>query len=454
MRAFARSPAAAMLLVSKVDRSWTRRAAVYAQLRLSSSKRAGEGRTTSLPSHFNHHPRANLALDRVHSNNAPGQAFGLPASPFAQSVPHRTSLTPEGCSLRDRLSMKQENPTLVLKELVEQGKATTETLRLCLEEHFSRLSKHPRKARIQLIQKDGIGTLILQWLWQDNTRWVLTLDEDILLFEKLVYYLLGENMQQYVLDWIKADIPANAAHHFTRKNRNRWRGALLRTLVAAHTVLECNGSANAALKVYFRIADDILALRASKTAAGKGCDGYAATSLWPAEVALGKALYSGKFPQTDSRLFNRFMSVVSPSNKNVSKTPMVLYNLAKLWLLHPSEPDPGPMLSMLQQYYSNDVDESGYPILTRMVASGTAARVNLLFTMVEVEHLLRSQARVVDADWVAEKHEALLSGSDDKTRQLYRYHDASPEVARRRRQEERRLASLVEARVEIDTEKT
>ncbi|KAK5699255.1 hypothetical protein LTR17_023385 [Elasticomyces elasticus] len=256
-------------------------------------------------------------------------------------------------------------------------------------------------------------------------------------------------MQQYVLDWIKADIPANAAHHFTRETRNRWRGALLRTLVNAHTVLECNGSANSALKVYFKIADDILALRASHKAAGRtrGLDDYAATSLWPAEITLGKALYSGNFLQTDSQLYDRFVSAVAASDKNTRKRAAnVPLSVAKLRLLHPFEPEPGPTLSMLQQYYSTDADESGYQILTRMVASGTAARVNLLFTMTEVEHLLRSQARLADADWVAEKYRAFLTGSDDKTRQLYKYHDASPEMSRRRRQEERRLANLVEAR--------
>ncbi|KAK5753024.1 hypothetical protein LTS12_016900 [Elasticomyces elasticus] len=441
MRALGHFLAEAMLLVSTVGRPWTRRAAAHVQLRLSSSKRDGEGRTSSFPSYFDHHPRANLALDRVHSNSAPGQAFGLPASPFAQSVPHRTSLTPEGCSLRDRLSMKQENPTLVLKELVEQ------------EEHFSRLSKHPRKARIQLIQKDGIGTLILQWLWQDNTRWVLTLNEDILLFEKLVYYLVGEKMQEYVLGWIKADIPANAAHHFTQATLNRWRGALLRTLLSAHTVLAYNGSADAALKVYFKIADDILVLRASHKAAGRtrGLDDYAATSLWPAKVVLGKALYSGKFPNTDSRLYDRFVSVVSATNTNAAVSYLgrkgegaagIPYTVAKLRLLHPSKPDPGPMLAILQQYYSNV--EPGFRDLTRMIASGTAAKVNLLFTIVEVEHLLRSQARIADADWVAEKHSAFLMGSDEKTRQLYRYHDVSPEMARHRRHEGVKRLTLVD----------
>ncbi|KAK5709379.1 hypothetical protein LTR17_019834 [Elasticomyces elasticus] len=263
-------------------------------------------------------------------------------------------------------------------------------------------------------------------------------------------------MQQYVLDWIKADIPANVTHHFTRENRNRWRGALLRTLVNAHTVLECNGSANSALKVYFKIAGDILALRASKKAAGLGgSDDYAATSLWPAEIMLGKALYSGNFLQTDSQLYDRFVSAVAASDKNARKrAPTVAYSVAKLRLLHPSEPEPGPMLSMLQQYYLNDANESGYQILTRMVASGTAARVNLLFTMTEVEHLLRSQARLADADWVAEKYRAFLTGSDDKTRHLYQYHDTSPEVARRRRHDGVKRLTLAEARLENGTSET
>ncbi|KAK5753030.1 hypothetical protein LTS12_016907 [Elasticomyces elasticus] len=378
------------------------------------------------------HPRAKLVLSTTQSGEAPielSKELELGRPP--QSVPHTKSLSPGGHLLRKRLSEKDQSPVAILKEQIDKS------IRLCLEEYYTRLSRHPRIGRRKLIRSDAIGSLTLQWLWQEGSRWATTVQQDMLLFNRLVHFLVAEECEHYVLGWIRSDLPQDARTLFTEESQNRWRGALLRALVLAHLMLDETATADPAIKVLNRVAQEVLALRTANRKAGKERDQeFAATSLWPAKVILAKSLYSGRFWNTDSHLYTQFIGfmVVEKKKKDTK------FKVAKLHLHHPKTPNPGPMWSLLHGGLQGPAQQR---MLEQSIDSGTAARVNLLITLDDLERVLRSQDRSLDADWAKATHARLLAESDVMSQKLYNFHFKSSEGYAKRTKGKRSSATDV-----------
>ncbi|KAK5711593.1 hypothetical protein LTR15_012436 [Elasticomyces elasticus] len=369
------------------------------------------------------HPRAKLVLSTTQSGEAPIElSEELDSRRPPQSVPQIKSLSPEGHLLRARLSEREQSPVAILKERIDSKTADTESIRLCLEDYYARVSRLPRKGRRKVIRSDAIGGLTLQWLWQEDSRWATTVQQDMLLFNRLVHFLVAEECEHFVLGWIRSDLPQDARPLFTKDTPNRWRGALLRALVLAHLVLDETATADPAIRVLNSVAQEVLALRTVKRKAGKELDDeFAATSLWPAKVMLAKSLYTGRFWNTDSRLYDQFTGFVAVEKKKKDMS----FTVAKLRLHHPTTPDPEPMWSLLQR---NLRDPTQQRMLEQSVGSGTAARVQLLMTLDDLERVLQSQDRFLDIDWVKATHARLLADSDATSQKLYDFHLTSSEA--------------------------
>ncbi|KAK5681456.1 hypothetical protein LTS10_005986 [Elasticomyces elasticus] len=371
--------------------------------------------------------RAKLVINNIEQ---PYDGLTTDINRKVQHVPQATSLTPTGQLLRDKLTKKDSDPSAILKGHIEEGTANAETIRLCFEEYYARISKHPRKVRREMMQHDQIAGLTLQWLWQEDFRWASIMQQDMVLFDSLIYYLAAENLDHFVLGWIKSDLPSGATPLAYKSVENRWRGTLLRGLINAHLMLEVRPTADTALGVYFGVLDDIFAERNSVRKMGKQTTGFTNTSFWPGQVLLSNALGTGRYPDTNPELYQRFIRLMEKQTKKADTA----LSVAKLHLHHPGGPDPDPMWVLLQQHLGGKTHDE---MLKQFMASGTRARVHMLFAMRETERLLRSQDRTSDAQWVLDKQRELLAGADEETRDLYRFHEAGPEGSWKRRREEK-----------------
>ncbi|KAK5709375.1 hypothetical protein LTR17_019829 [Elasticomyces elasticus] len=311
-----------------------------------------------------------------------GEPLGAGWKRNVKSFPHAKSLTPEGRLLLKGLSTG--DPSAILKEYLDNDNANAEIIRLCLEEHSSRLSKVPRKPRLEMMRSEGFDNL--------------------------------------VLGWIKSDLPSDAASLADKSIENRWRGALLRSLINAHLMLEYRPSADAALKVYFKVSNELAAKRNANKETGTLDSGYISTSLWPSTIKLASALQSGRYPKTNAKLYQH---VLQSLEAETWKGDSAL-RIARLHLHHPAAPNPEPMWSLLQQHFGGKTQAE---MLEQTMASGTRAKVNLLYAMQATERLLRLQDRPSDAKWVSKKQSELLAGTDEVTRKLFEWHRNSPEQA-------------------------
>ncbi|KAK5753029.1 hypothetical protein LTS12_016906 [Elasticomyces elasticus] len=232
----------------------------------------------------------------------------------------------------------------------------------------------------------------------------------------------SEGFDNLNLGWIKSDLPSDVASLADKSIENRWRGALLRSLVNAHLMLEYRPSADAALKVYFKVSNELAAKRNANKKTGTSDSGYVSTSLWPSTIKLASALQSGRYPKTNAKLYQHVLQSLEAETWKGDSALRV----ARLYLHHPAAPNPEPMWSLLQQHFGGKTQAE---MLEQTMASGTRAKVNLLYAMQTTERLLRLQDRPSDAEWVSKKQSELLAGTDEVTRKLFEWHQKSPEQA-------------------------
>ena len=350
-----------------------------------------------------YHRRANMVLDAPSSK---------------QSVPHVKSLSPEGQHLLRRLRSQHESPAVALREHLEREQASTEIVRVCLEEYRARLTKHPRTARPRLIRQDKIGSLTLRWLWSQDMRWVTLMHQDIMFLTTLVYYLVAEELDEFVVGWIKAELPAGVSSMFSEDSVDRWRGQLLRALIGAHLDLAFGGSADRALQALFRVRDGVTETRkAMGQLRDRPRHGFGYTSLWPAIIRVNRAIFESKMHATDPRLFERFLDLVL--SKNVKSRGVAKADVAMLRLRHPTKPDPDPYLTFLRKHIG---DGPWVWTLLPSWTNGVNAKTKLLLCMETIIKLLGALGRQADLDWVIDGKDQLLAGAEPGTRGLFEFY--------------------------------
>ena len=84
----------------------------------------------------------------------------------------------EGVKLLKQLEAPRSDPVIALRERLDAGELTVDTLHVCLKEYSNRLRRSPRRKRLGLIRSSRVGTLALHWLWADDVRWSLAVRDD------------------------------------------------------------------------------------------------------------------------------------------------------------------------------------------------------------------------------------------------------------------------------------
>ncbi|KAK5732544.1 hypothetical protein LTR17_010483 [Elasticomyces elasticus] len=317
---------------------------------------------------------------------------GIAQFRMVQSHP-QAELSAEGRRLRHEFATTKADPIATFRSRLESGTADLETGRICLEMYYMRLKRLPRLARRQCIRDEEVGTLTLKWLWTDDHRWVDALNSDSVFLEMLHYFAVAEAREAVLVRWLAQPVPPHVASSMSEANQHQWRGAILRHLMRAHTMLDCKGSADDAIELFFRVAASVKKARRENPYSP-----LAKCSLWPAQVELTRKLSTERFPNTSPRLFDMLVEHMSSHRRQNELAS------AKMVLAHPTLPNPRPTLSYIQQ----NLKHMSRSEFDAVFLSMSNKRDTIYYLCHRTETALRAQGALKDADEVKRTIEALL----------------------------------------------
>lgn len=181
----------------------------------------------------------------------------------------QSPLSPGAIDLERKIERAQLNPVEHLRRGLDQGEVDFETVQICLSTYRSlRLIDPPRQARVQAIERDQIGALVLSWLWKVPNRWARVLEHDLRFRDDLCYFLAAEQKHDYIVSALKLDDPSASVSP-------NWRAVLLRATIRA-LLNTSQWNADRALDVFFQVQTECKPSRAprshSQHSEGRGSD--------------------------------------------------------------------------------------------------------------------------------------------------------------------------------------
>ncbi|KAK4915791.1 hypothetical protein LTR49_016160 [Elasticomyces elasticus] len=280
-----------------------------------------------------------------------------------------------------------------MNKRLQAGTLNLETARVCMDVFFVKLRRLRRQERPQHIRDAQIGSLTLNWLWLNSSRWATAVTTDTHFQRLLAYFAVAEGQEDLLVKSLAKPFERQVAR--TIDHHHQWRGSLLRNLVAAQLMLQCDEKADDAINLFFRIGDLVKEARQQKSSFE-----LASCNLWPAEVELGKALGTGLYPKTSTNLYERFLEA--------AKTDSDEFTLAKLGVCHPARPDPQPALLFIQRSLGN---LSRTEFLSHFPPA-SKHREAIYFLMRRAETVLRTRGREGDANTIQDLLPVLLDQQD------------------------------------------
>ena len=346
---------------------------------------------------------------------------GLHSSSFASADKHLASvLTNPLLTKRDgvkqpvldytsaKLELQKKpgkDPISLLEEYHEKGVATNEIAALCLETIWDSLKDLTAEQRREILQKTEPGKRTLLWLWKSSLHDTDAFIQNKRLINLMVRNVIEEGYEEYLWEWLKLDVtygtqvlPPKFSNTRSTKAKifpYRWKDFLLRSIVAAKLDVADDRSADSALDAYFRAID----LREEL-----------AKSLSPTDFPIGSAgqLLESAFKRvpvqrrtTDNERYDRFIDSLRIYNE---ETHIVDFKRAMLYLFHPREPSPRPVLEVLRRIMGPTPDPQETKILSRFAKPKD--RKSELFhfeILIDAAHQLQKGQQMQDADWVLDK---------------------------------------------------
>lgn len=311
------------------------------------------------------------------------------------------SLSSAALAIRDRLLQGHTDPAAELQKHIQQGIAGSEVVRVCLVEARNRLMNLPRKMRTQAVQRLPVplALTVLKHIWKDESLWVPIVFSDQEALLALCDFAVYEGLEDIVLSWAAVEVSVRYAVGPTEGGSpHLWRGSIVRSLITAINVHGSNNSVDKGLNIFFKVMQWKATARQQTlpTSASK-------INLWPAVVELSSAMTSGKYNRTDPGLYSRFQKVCEDSVE-YNRDDQYHFNLARLALHHPSQPDPDLMIRhihrMLSQYRTQ-------------FDTAPHLREPYKRSLRRCHDLLRSLKRVEGSVWVTRVHEAIFEQALD-----------------------------------------
>jgi len=311
-------------------------------------------------------------------------------------------LSPAATNAKQRLV--KEHPADIFHDLARDKDTPLDVMRLCLRDYFERLKKVPRTQRRDLILGKPIGGMALQYAW-DSDRWVDLVLEDYETQMLLCYFLIGEQLDDLVVQWTLVDLPPGKAATLEKRELHLWRGILLRNLIRAHLMLDSEAKADLAIEAFFKLYEDQLqawarVTRLKRTLPESELPSVVSVSRWPAQVELASALAGGSYSNTSTVLWERFTAYYFAGRPKVQTGMMERdYKRVGLALVHPTRPDARPAIEYLRKIFNQD---SHHDFMSKLPPAGTPAYVSYQRMFNRARQSAQSAGLFEDAAWLEE----------------------------------------------------
>lgn len=279
-----------------------------------------------------------------------------------------------------------------LVQSIGNSTANLETVRAILHAETIRIKAVPKNEQVKVLQLQSrpLARTILSHIWTDRDLWYPLLhDQQAAIY--LCYFALAEDLRPYLVKWLGIEDPAQDGW-----STDLWRGWLLEDIVIAsfmHTDSKKTASADLVLKIFFGVA-------AQKREESPST--LRRLNMMPAAGRISKTLGYGNYVRTDPRSFSNFIKFLEGFS-HIARYRQ--YEIAKLHLSHPTEPDPQPAFALLQRLSQESKMENGAIDRSRL---GTDWELPLKIFFIRLRKQLLRDGRPLDADWVYHKsHEVL-----------------------------------------------
>lgn len=148
---------------------------------------------------------------------------------------------------------KGEDPLYLLRRYFIQDELTKDLATVCLEGFLKQLEALPSSEAIaRKVQKEKVGQLVLQWLWDDYKN--IRNPEDHQLVDAIADLLVQEGQEEMAWEWIFLPVKIKSSKETSGKDIQLqiiWRGHMVSALARAKAK-DVRGSLDDAIEVIFR----------------------------------------------------------------------------------------------------------------------------------------------------------------------------------------------------------
>ena len=250
------------------------------------------------------------------------------------------------------------------------------------------LSLSPEE-RAEKATRYQIGSRTLDWVWQREIHLTGEFFVNHEFIDTLCKSLVVERADRYIEHWLSLDDASFPQQAFGNRDAGTQamilRGKLWRGIIAAELELR-RPNADSAVKRFFQI--DAARKR------GWFRSELHSLSPYPALLALSSALGTARYGSTSASCYDKIIKYI----KSFKGRDHMEQWAARLYLYHPTAPDPTPALTYLRRVHER---EGGSLIQNMQLRSLKACSLVKMFIQ-ETAELLRKQGRETDAICVEE----------------------------------------------------
>ena len=263
------------------------------------------------------------------------------------------------------------------------GQTTIEDATRCLGINQQYLKHLELNVAREKCQELALGGHVLYWMWHHFPAENKDLPVDSNLVTLLCWFLLPENREQYVWDWLtimaKNSNDSGVSPRAPRQSRGiSWTKIIPASLADAHFAWAQGGCPDGALRCY-KTAHQLFASRSSSW--------YNTVRLMSMAMTIDPRLKRTSCPPSDARLFESFLNCM------VQSEPRLEAERARLKLYHPSQPDAGTFCRLFQAHHP-ELSEGLFQRI-RMQSQD-----KLAFDILRASYILRLQHAESDALWL------------------------------------------------------
>lgn len=334
--------------------------------------------------------------DREHVDNARREGFG-PLNAMDETI-------------KAKLEEDASRPADVLRQSIQDGTASAHVVSLCLAAQHRLLESIPKLERSE--KSNGIAAAALKYIWRDEKIWGPIVCSAYQTQYYLCYFAILEGLEDYIFEWVTANVSGAKAPRSTQPGRYVWRGILLRSFLMAKLYHDPTNDASSAMMYFFKAAEfreDYASARHNREPAALNA---AQLSLIPAYLAIQRAITSGPSHIRDRSLFDDFLKF--QETFPVMRKGDRAFDRARSLLYYPERPIETDAVKILRKFkrFGNSIPKS---VLS---TQGALSFNTFLQRTVDVAN---SNGNAVDASWVLENFKERLRPSDSRFARTTKY---------------------------------